>query len=76
MSSAADHAQQPRFLTGQSSQFRTTSKATAPTICYTGSDLDGVRELDSGLFQFLEGFAGTSQDIKDVLSLNGLLMNP
>ena len=33
LSSAADHDQQSRFLTGQHSQFLASSKATAPTIC-------------------------------------------
>jgi hypothetical protein len=34
LSSAADHAQRPKFLTGQDSQLQAASKATAPTICY------------------------------------------
>jgi hypothetical protein len=34
LSSAADHAQSPRFLTGLRPRFDTAPKATAPTICY------------------------------------------
>ena len=33
LSSAADHAHKPRFLTDRRLPFKTASKATAPTIC-------------------------------------------
>ena len=46
LSSAADQDQHSRVLTGQSSQFRTTSKATAPTICYVPLVYPVARRLD------------------------------
>ena len=42
LSSAADHAQSSKFLTGKDPGFRTTSKATAPTICYDYSRLESA----------------------------------
>ena len=41
LSSAADHAQHLRFLTGPHSRFKTGPEATAPTICYVQPDFAG-----------------------------------
>jgi hypothetical protein len=35
-----------------------------------------LRESDSGVFQSLKGFAGTSKDVQEILSLDWLFMNP
>jgi hypothetical protein len=58
LSSAADHAPRSVFLTGLNQQFQPAPKATAPTICYVGSDfkdascLQTLIMIESGLSLF------------------------
>jgi hypothetical protein len=50
LSSAADHDQKSRFLTGLHSRFKTDPKATAPTICYVSPAIVAAY-MDAGYFR-------------------------